>query len=41
LGWDKSPEIPSLSNGVNAASPLLVVVAGIASIGKRKAFLGS
>jgi hypothetical protein len=41
LGWDKSPEIPSLSNGVNAASTLLVVVGGIAFISKRKAFLGS
>jgi len=26
LGWDKSPEIPSLSNGVDAASPPLMVV---------------
>ena len=26
LGWVKSPEIPSLSNGVNAVSPPLVVV---------------
>ena len=41
LGWDKSPEFPSLSNGVNAASPLLVVVGWIAFIGKREAFLGS
>jgi hypothetical protein len=38
--WDKSPEIPSLSNGVNAASPPLVVVGGIA-YSKRGAFLGS
>ena len=30
LGWGKSPEIPSLSNGVDAAPPLLVVVGGIA-----------
>jgi hypothetical protein len=30
LGWGKSPEIPSLSNGVDAASPPLVVVGGIA-----------
>jgi hypothetical protein len=30
LGWDKSPEIPSLSNGVDAASHPLVVVGGIA-----------
>ena len=30
LGWDKSPEIPSLSNGADAASPPLVVVGGIA-----------
>jgi hypothetical protein len=30
LGWEKSPEIPSLSNGVDAASPPLVVVGGIA-----------
>jgi hypothetical protein len=30
LGWDKSPEIPSLSNGVDAASPPLVLVGGIA-----------
>jgi hypothetical protein len=30
LGWDKSPEIPCLSNGVDAASPPLVVVGGIA-----------
>jgi len=29
-GCNKSPEIPSLSNGVDAASPLLVVVGGIA-----------
>jgi hypothetical protein len=36
LGWDKSPEIPSLSNGVDAASPPLVVVGGIAFIGKRR-----
>jgi hypothetical protein len=36
LGWDKSPEIPSLSNGVDAASPPLVVVGGIAAIGKRR-----
>jgi hypothetical protein len=36
--WDKSPEIPSLSNGVNAASPPLVVVGGITVIGKREAF---
>jgi len=39
-GCNKSPEIPSLSNGVDAASPPLVVVGGIAFIGKRKAFLG-
>jgi hypothetical protein len=30
-----------LSNGVDAASSPLVVVGGIAFIGKRKAFLGS
>jgi len=30
LGWDKSHEIPSLSNGVDAAFPPLVVVGGIA-----------
>ena len=30
LEWDKSPEIPSLSNGADAASPPLVVVGGIA-----------
>ncbi len=30
FGWEKSPEIPSLSNGVDAASPPLVVVGGIA-----------
>jgi hypothetical protein len=41
FGVEKSPEIPSLSNGIDAASPLLVVVGGIAFIGKRKAFLGS
>jgi len=41
LGWDKSPEIPSLSNGVEASSPPLVVVGGIAFIGKRESFLGS
>jgi hypothetical protein len=29
-GSNKSPEIPSLSNGVDAASPPLVVVGGIA-----------
>ena len=28
-GCNKSPEIPSLSNGVDAASPPLVVVGGI------------
>jgi hypothetical protein len=33
-----TPEIPSLSNGVNAASPPLVVVGGIAFIGKREVF---
>ena len=26
LGWKKLPEIPSLSNGVDAVSPPLVVV---------------
>jgi hypothetical protein len=41
FGVEKSPEIPSLSNGVDAASPPLVVVGGIAFIGKREAFLGS
>jgi hypothetical protein len=40
LGCNKSPEIPSLSNGVDAASPPLVVVGGIAFIGKHEAFLG-
>ena len=40
-GVVKSPEIPSLSNGMDAASPPLVVVGGIAFIGKREAFLGS
>jgi hypothetical protein len=30
LGWEKSPEIHSLSNGVDVASPPLVVVGGIA-----------
>jgi len=39
FGMEKSPEIPSLSNGVDAASPPLVVVGGIDFIGKRKAFL--
>ncbi len=41
FGVEKSPEIPSLSNGLDAASPPLVVVGGIAFIGKREAFLGS
>ena len=41
FGKEKSPEIPSLSNGVDAPSSLLVVVGGIAFIGKREAFLGS
>jgi hypothetical protein len=30
LGCNKSSEIPSLSNSVDAASPLLLVVGGIA-----------
>jgi hypothetical protein len=30
LGCNKAPKIPSLSNGVDAASPSLVVVGGIA-----------
>jgi hypothetical protein len=35
FGVEKSPEIPSLSNGVD------VVVGGIAFIGKREPFWGS
>jgi hypothetical protein len=38
LGWNKSPEIPSLSNGVDAVSPLLVVVGGITFYFKHGAF---
>jgi hypothetical protein len=38
LGWNKSPEIPSLSNGVDAVSPPLVVVGGITFYFKRGAF---
>ncbi len=41
FGVEKSPEIPSLSNGVDAASPLLVAVGGITFIDKCEAFLGS
>ena len=40
LGFNKSPEIPSLSNGMDATSPPLVVVGGITFIGKHEAFLG-
>jgi hypothetical protein len=38
LGRDKSPEIPSLSNGVDAVSPPLVVVGGITFYFERGAF---
>ena len=41
LGCNKSLEIPTFCDGVDAASPPLVVVDGIAFIGKREAFLGS
>jgi hypothetical protein len=37
---EKSPEIPSLINGLDAASPPLVMVGRIAFIGKREVFLG-
>jgi hypothetical protein len=38
LGWNKSPKIPSLSNGVDAISPLLVMVGGITFYFERRAF---
>jgi hypothetical protein len=38
LGWNTSPEIPSLSNGMDAVSSLLVVVGGITFYFERGAF---